>query len=193
MSDGAHQGIRAERALGTILGGQEAPADDEGMTPAQMRAHITAEPGEGYDGAAQGLAGYLLRAVEAHPEMRTLPISGEWAWPNGLEGGPVLATVGWSEFLKEHDPEGYRAAMDRYGPTGFMWGWAANAVRYCLDLPPAPNPALIEVGATDYPLPRRPPVPPGRRRRVPPLAQRRSRHHATRHGRRQADKHAPLG
>jgi hypothetical protein len=145
MGDGAHQGIGAERALETILGGKEEPREDEGMSPEQMRAYITAEPTDGYEGAAQGLAGYLLRAVEAHPEMRDMPISSEYAFPDGTATSATLTVQGWNDYLKECDADGYGAAMDRYGPTGFQYGWAANAVRYCLNLPPAPNPALIEV------------------------------------------------
>lgn len=36
-------------------------------------------------------------------------------------------------------------AIDALDLTGFMWGWAANAARYCVELPPAPNPAIMEI------------------------------------------------
>ena len=33
------------------------------------------------------------------------------------------------------------------GISGFQWGWAVNASRYCVELPPASNPAILTVQA----------------------------------------------
>lgn len=39
--------------------------------------------------------------------------------------------------------------LEKYGIMGFQYGWAANAVRYCLGLPIGPNPAIAAVELHD--------------------------------------------
>jgi len=151
MSDGAQQGIGAERALGTILGGQPAPSEDEGMSREALEARIMVAPypPESYDDAALYTAKFILTALRAHPEIQTAPVEDAYDF-SGIELGQRMPDVipltqkGWPALLKEIDPAGYDAAVDEI--TGFMWGWATNAARYILDLPEVPNPAIITIG-----------------------------------------------
>lgn len=43
-SDGAEFGVTAERALGTILGGEPTPTDDECMDPIAFEEYIRSAP-----------------------------------------------------------------------------------------------------------------------------------------------------
>lgn len=149
--DGADLGITAERALKTVLGGEESPTKDEGMSPAEMKAMLEAKDDDtdGYDAHAQVMAKYLVRLYEKYPEIAYCPTedvyrkddNGETIWE-----GPALVT-GLSEVAKREWPDEshpFRQALSE--ATGFSWGWAVNAARYCLDLPPVPNPAILTVG-----------------------------------------------
>jgi hypothetical protein len=52
--------------------------------------------------------------------------------------------------LKRHDAYAYFSSdMKGLDLTGFMAGWAVNAVRHMLGLAPGPNPAIVEIGAGD--------------------------------------------
>src|SRR5215204_6492093 len=44
MSDGSDMGIKADRALQTILGGKEQPTEEEKATPEQVRERVMAAP-----------------------------------------------------------------------------------------------------------------------------------------------------
>lgn len=158
MTDGAHAGITAGRALGTILGGDPSPTKDEGMTPAQMRAYLESGTGEdAYSESARRLGQAALALCDAHPEIdwATVPVSDDLEFPDGVGDGTdwdqrwknrIVKTEGFDTLWKRLDPEGYRRLMDEEGPTGFQFGWGTNAARYALGLPPTPNPALLTVG-----------------------------------------------
>ena len=126
MSDGAHQGIGAVRALETVLGGKPAPL--EGDTREQVRARIMARPspleGDGpktYDEAADCLAKAFVLVVEKNPK----------ALGEDLYNAANVWWPGLGNWL--------------HGPTGFMVGWAVNCVRWLYEQPPVPNPAIITV------------------------------------------------
>lgn len=137
MSDGADQGIRPDRALRTILGGEPEPQQEEGMSPSQMLEWIETAPTEpnSYDDATRMLAKGILLFARAH------------LTPDRLKS---LAADDFDDAWKTTDEAGRRATFDAcHGPTGFMFGWAYNAVRYCSELPPKANPAILEVSVAD--------------------------------------------
>ncbi len=145
MSDGAHSGVGAGRALGTILGGDPQPAESEMRTPDEMRVWLLAcpdeETGDDYEWAARLTAKRALEAIEADPELRTVPMESTYDWgdPPDHHNKPTITVRGLHDVLKERGVEFVP------GITGFQWGWAYNAAHYCLGDPPQPNPALVEV------------------------------------------------
>ncbi len=149
MSDGAQQGITPERALGTILGGEPAPSEDEGMSREAMETRIMAAPypPETYDDAALGMARFILTTLRAHPDIATHPVEMELDMKNSTPDNIIVTCKGWSGLLKEVDPEGYARACS--GISGFQWGYAVNAARYVLDLHEVANPALVTVHIGD--------------------------------------------
>lgn len=168
MSDGAHAGVGAARALDTILGNEPQPSEtgEKTMSPVEMRAHIEAAPAPDsaefdYDGAARFLAKHVLAYFLAHPEHAQLPASAKYEFvesrerPDG-EGWKECGTdywgrtVGidlWQNCVKPSLSESDYEAVSDF--TGFMWGWAVNAARYCVELPPVPNPALVTIGSAE--------------------------------------------
>lgn len=126
-SDGANLGILADRALKTILGGAPPPEERELLSPEQMRAT-------------------LLAAVE--PMGATRPNDYGRA---ACAIGRAMLTIADEAGLQ---PDMYRAVTTRWpgfdewlgGATGFMVGWAENAVRYVHSARPVPNPALLQIG-----------------------------------------------
>ena len=76
MSDGAHQGVGAERALGTILGGEDQPHEEEKKTPAQVLDSIREQSFEDldYGGTANACARLILEAYETYPQLRDHPV-----------------------------------------------------------------------------------------------------------------------
>lgn len=153
--DGADLGVSADRALETILGG--APQPERRRTPDEMRAEILACEGPSdYDGTSRWVARLILEAIAAEPELTTAPCETVYDWDvikadpryanaTGSEGVEVMSEYVVSRSL-------YDLLKDRgvplaeLGLTGFMWGWAFNAARYCLGLPPEPNPAIVTLG-----------------------------------------------
>lgn len=122
MSDGSW-GYTAEQGLKAVLGGVDVDKMNrrEGaMTPAQMRAYIKAAPKEknvSYSDEARRFAKVVLERADKDPE----------------------------EFLRLSD-KGYDFFKDTDKDcdlTGFMYGWAVNAVRYVLSSQPVPNPAVV--------------------------------------------------
>ncbi len=154
MSDGAHLGVGAERALGTVLGSEGQPTDDEKMTAGQMQEWLLSAPRwndpaamASYDECARAVAGEVLRWALANPERYAhTPMETEIEWPTKPDGtkdynNPIYGAKSLYDVLKD---EGI--GLDKLGITGFQWGWAYNAARRCLELPPQPNPAIIEIG-----------------------------------------------
>jgi hypothetical protein len=154
MSDGAHLGVKADRALNTVLGGAPQPVEDEQMTAAEMREWLLSAPRctdpaamADYGECARSVAGEVLRWALANPE-RYANTPAESALNPGPDG-----KVDWSDPHKYGVTVGLYAvlkdegvALDTLGITGFQWGWAYNAARRCLELPPEPNPAFLTIG-----------------------------------------------
>jgi len=152
-ADGAHIGVDAERALRTILGGEPSPGEDEQMDAETFRAWIkTADRQDSYGETARLAARYLLEYLTAHPEDMRLPLEDTYDWDRArAELGRSPESI--EEMLRYRSTEGVwdRAAAEypqlkQLDLTGFMAGWAFNAARRCLELPPAANPALLTIG-----------------------------------------------
>jgi hypothetical protein len=152
--DGADMGITAERALKTVLGGEESPTKEEGMTPAEMRDNLLSvgENPESYDDGARKAGKIILQYLILHPEDCELTAESEYIYPEGsfesmesMLRDRVLVRLGIDDAMKEKEPA-LREQMSGMGLTGFMYGWAVNAAKYSLGLPPVPNPAIVTVG-----------------------------------------------
>ena len=154
MSDGAHHGIGAERALKTILGGEPAPTEAETETVEQMRARILSAPIEAtsYAGAATACARLILEAWKKYPQLLEVPHKsvylhsddGQMFWRD-TEPRCVVLIPGLHTALKALYADREDAQQVLRDLTGFMWGWAVNAALRCIDQPPAPNPAILTV------------------------------------------------
>jgi hypothetical protein len=124
------------------------------MSVEQMRDWILAaqwplpkniEAGDHYNECARYAAKLIYEWVTADlPNRGPLPADTIYDWDNdpdhGAEGRKAehIVQVGWYDLMKQDN-----IGIDELGLTGFMWGWAVNAVRRCLELPPVPNPAII--------------------------------------------------
>ncbi len=138
MADGAHLGFGAEDSMKAAIGGAE-PA--ESMTAQEMKDQILAsEMSEGFDynGAAMYTAKLVLLWLEEDPTRAQTPSE------NTYDEDYQVVTSGWYEQIKEANDD-----LAEMGLTGFMWGWAVNAARRCLELPPVPNPAIMTIGVSD--------------------------------------------
>ena len=153
MSDGAHLGVGAERALETVLGGKEQPRDDERMSDEEFAAWIrSADKTNEYGETARYAARLIVEFLEAHPEHLTTPGEAEGAFQvDGREATREEVMSGAAKFVRLRD--GLYEVMETEGVylgdldlTGFMWGWAFNAARKVLGLGPVPNPAIVEIG-----------------------------------------------
>jgi hypothetical protein len=157
MSDGAHLGVGAERALKTILGGDPAPTEGECESVEAMRARILAAPiaAETYDGTATACARLILEACKAYPQLVEVPHEAEYLRDEDgrmviigehpadqviVQIRPGLHTVLKQVYAHRPDALAVFSAL-----TGFMWGWAVNAALRCIDRPAVPNPALLTV------------------------------------------------
>jgi hypothetical protein len=151
MTDGASQGIKPERALKTILGGEAPPEDDEGMSRQEMRDAILAvdlsEPPQSYDDACMQTARLIYDFVMEDPfERRKIPPETEYDWDGDPDRGSAgmkpeyIKAVGLYDTMKEHGID-----LASLGLSGFQWGWAVNAARYALAELPVPNPAIITI------------------------------------------------
>lgn len=104
MSDGAHLGVGAERAVKTILGGEPDPVDagEKQMTPPEMMSHLkaaTLEDANTYDGCARNAGRLVLEYFLAHPEHAQLPASPSYArGETPPEAALAYAARGWHVF-----------------------------------------------------------------------------------------------
>lgn len=146
-ADGAHAGLTAEDAASVILRGDQ-EVEKQHMDPEQMRQWImacTKDDATDYDGTARYAAKLILVFLLEDPIRARIPIEPVYA-KNGPNG-----TIDWSNIIVEI-PDLYEVMqesgipIDDLGLTGFMWGWATNAARHCLELGPVPNPAIVELG-----------------------------------------------
>lgn len=152
-SDGAHLGVDAERALKTILSGEPSPGEDERMDAETFRTWIKTCPADvtGYGETARLAAHYLLEYLTAHPDDMRLPLDDSHDfdrakkelghWPSSIEELQRYRTTEglWDRAVAEYP------ALHALDLTGFMAGWAFNAARRCLELPPAANGALLTI------------------------------------------------
>lgn len=140
--DGAHEGLTPSRALATIIGGEGQPEQSEKRNPDEMRAWIMGAPEPPFwrDGMEHGSA----EADEAYNNVV------RWAAKQCLVlflADPSTAQLDESQLygeLADANP-----ALRAEGMTGFQWGFAVNAARFCVELPPQPNPAIIDVRLPD--------------------------------------------
>jgi len=169
MSDGANMGVRAGRALKTILGDEPVPTEGELLKadefefmirsrplPPDIKTEIWDDPklddDERYSYAAECIAHAFLVLADEDPEILTrqlyYPTEAPKAWTqeewdkHGLAGAPRSLDDGVWEALTKRWPE-YDDKIG--GATGFMVGWAFNAARKIKNLNSTPNPAIIEI------------------------------------------------
>jgi len=145
MTDGAHLGYGAEAAMKAVLGGDQ-PAERE--TAGQMFERIMAtsrSEADTYDGCATYMAKLILLACRADPSLADQPTENVYGRnPDGSADYDTVTTPGLWEVLQDRLDPADREAVS--GMSGFMWGWAVNAARRCLELGPVPNPAIITIG-----------------------------------------------
>lgn len=155
MSDGSNMGITAKRALGTILGGDGQPTDEEMATPEQVRDRVMAAPdpcdglpiwereGDGYSMSADAIAKAFLLAEEADPGIlerrESYPDDCEHEILRGVEKDG--ASVVW-DAVTDRWPD-----FDRWvgGASGFQVGFAYNTARYIAGQPIKSNPAILDI------------------------------------------------
>lgn len=129
MTDGAHLGISASRALNTILGGASSPTEEERKSQEDFAAWVYSAPfaldniggDDPYAEASRWLARRFLFIMEQAPAI------------DRDTAQEVFRTM-WPEDAKE-------AKL----MTGFMHGWAWNAARHVLSRLPQPNPAILTI------------------------------------------------
>jgi hypothetical protein len=153
--DGAHLGYGAEAAMRGALGDTETP---KLMTTTEMREYIESAPEtpDTYDDFGRLVAKYTLAFLDRHPEGSALSADSEYEWPGEAEGKPdwnatpTIKTEGLYDYMKRAEPEWFETARAAAFTemTGFMWGWAVNAARRCLELPPVANPAIVTIGGS---------------------------------------------
>lgn len=91
-NDGAGMGITSERALETILGGRDSPAESEEQTPEQVRARVMAAKPDSYGSATDCITRAMLRLLEADESSRSLPLEHDVMFVVRGTGD----TIGWS-------------------------------------------------------------------------------------------------
>lgn len=154
-SDGASIGIGPDRALKTILGGEEQPSEDEQRTPYEMRAYLLAAvpppwdyDGDGYEMCARWIGRQVLEHYDAAPELVALPMDTEYDWQGDPDRGAKGMKPEYVNRIGLHDELVKRGAdIVGHGKTGFQWGWAVNAARFAVDADAQPNPAIMEIGS----------------------------------------------
>jgi len=149
MTDGAHLNIGAEKAVETILGGEDEP---EHLTDEQFEQMIRTapiKPDLGYDEGSNACARIVLEAYEKYPQLQDLPEEHIYLkFANGktdLDNFYSINTTLYDVLRKLYDDDSYEYRWVFSELTGFMWGWAVNAARKVLGLGAVPNPALITI------------------------------------------------
>lgn len=154
-------GVSADRAWETILGDAEQPTDEERRTPDEMRAWVLSAPTPdefeargpdvdySYGECARVVARVILEAYLADPSLATLPMDTDYDW----DADPDRGAQGMKpEFVRQQSLSDVMRERGLYEPirglgiSGFQWGWAVNAARYCVEVEPQPNPAIITIG-----------------------------------------------
>lgn len=145
MSDGSQQGIKADRAIETILGGKRRPSKGKQRSPEWWLSYLKEKNDDidGYSDHAEVMAKYILEAYKKDSSLTQYPISRIYQEPINWDN-PVILSPDLSDKLKSFYPRKshpFRKALSE--ATGFTWGWAFNIARYALKLPPQPNPAIV--------------------------------------------------
>jgi hypothetical protein len=162
MTDGANLGVTAHRALESILAGKPSPTEDEQTTREETLARVLAAPlpGEGDGPHQRGLDTGVAYSMVTDSICRAM-LECEQADPGLLGRRAVFPDDYDIEELRGTplSPEtlAWQAIMARYpdadewwgGATGFMVGFAYNTARFIMGLPPAGNPAIMEVEVPD--------------------------------------------
>jgi hypothetical protein len=135
------------------LGGKGQPGDDEKLRREELldRVREASLRPDSYDGTSLACARLILEAMERYPVLLAVPHeasclrdgSGEIVFAPG--GGMIPLTRDLYDVLKQLHPEGTDGGAVLQDLTGFMWGWAYNAVQYILGGPSASNPAILEI------------------------------------------------
>jgi len=133
LPDGAHLNMDAKQSLGVILGGEEHPSKDELGSDESFAEWIRSAPMDfggdlSYSEASRRIANLYLQVLEdGRSSKQVSGCAREWdIWRVAKKRWPEL-TSGAS------------------GASGFMHGWAFNAARHVLSMPPVQNPALFEL------------------------------------------------
>ena len=127
----ASWGYTAQQGLEAVLGGKDIDKINrrEGaMTPEEMRTYILAAPDVILPGSPTGYEDESRRFA------KTVLLRAERDKEKFLAESQAFAR----QILKD-------APKDEYDLTGFMFGWATNAVRYTFESSPEQNPAIIEI------------------------------------------------
>lgn len=144
--DGAHEGVAAEAAMKAAIGGEQPASVQTVQEMAASIMAVTPDDANTYDGCARYAAKLIMEWLLEDPSRAAGPTEnvyelgddGRMVWP------AVVVTAGWYDRMKE---DGHAGALEQLGLTGFQWGWAVNAARRCVELPPVPNPAIVTIGA----------------------------------------------
>lgn len=171
MSDGAHLGIGAEDAMKLIIAGTEEEVREANAspqrTPDELRAHIEAHASpNSYEGTANATVLLLLQFYEEYPGSvdwpAERPLIGWERTDTGARHMDATIPEEWHKISFSALKGIYADVPDLYSElkawatlhdrtliletlTGFQWGWAVNAARYCFDLPSQPNPAIMTI------------------------------------------------
>lgn len=148
MSDGAHLGITAGDAMKAVIAGdqpEKPPMSAQEMKDWILAADPTVE--FDYDECARYAAKLIMEWLLEDPRRAQFPVENEYEKDASgqlvfnSQGGLNLAERGWYDRMKEDG-----IPLSDLGLSGFMWGWAANAARRCLELPAVQNPAIVTIG-----------------------------------------------
>lgn len=160
MSDGAHLGISASRALDTIIGGDGQPTEEERQTPQQVRERIESiplfegtSPWEGSDSetaynlATDAIAHAFLVLLEEDSSLLEPVYYPDDCEHEVLRGKQMSPDSPFWEAMKERWPH----ADDWIGgASGFMVGFALNTALYASGKNfVAANPALMTIDIPD--------------------------------------------
>lgn len=144
---------KAEAAMKQAISGEPAEPYTATQLLADMDTVSIDNAHDSYNNASLFTAKLILTWLLEEPSRALSPIENEyalddngrmkWVDDNGnptplSHGHAIVRTHGWYDRMKA---DGY--ALGDLGLTGFMWGWAVNAARRCVELPSVPNPAIL--------------------------------------------------
>lgn len=125
-ADGAHLGLLPQVTFKKIMG-EALPSGIGRLSRTTMLERITSATAAGAGASYDGAALYTARGM----------------YEFAIRTGSIDAPATLLEFTRRWrglDPASYAAHVShRFGPSLFQYGWAYNAVRYALDLPPVQN------------------------------------------------------